>query len=1262
MPDQPVLDIAIYGGKSVEPRDPLTPGQPPVEQPYVAPQAVPASSVVNGSKLLAEGAANLRANAREKADGLEAVGAAATQWLPSHAYEYLKTPNFAADVDFSPAAFIQEVPFQLAQDDETFLMKAVSTADATHRLEVLARRNEAHVAMGDQPVLSFIGAALDPTYLAIDAASLGTARLLRAGRATAGVTAAGLTAGALTAEAQVTPVSTTEIVMGSMMMGAASATFFRRGRMEPVDPAFPSQPLLRLAEDMRAGVDEAAESAALRREVPLARVADEVQVASPASQELRLVANDVPKKTVGARVVLAEIAKGPDALLSVMARHVDNMLLDDVAVHTVAKKNLLDGKRAYYSPGEHAVYIAKDTPANMQLHEITHALTEHKLIYGMKNPTSAHGKIAGEIETLRKGAIKHYESLGGSAAEKSQTAYFLSSSSEFVAGVFSGKTAFMDVLRSMPVQGTTKTALGSMVGMVRRLLRMPASQENALIRTIGLTEALAAEPLKTTLTTNKKLGKAAAPGDYSVRGAPDITGSTKEIISTLSKAKDVAAAIEWSWHKTFSRYSPKSKEIADLLMDSPTNPGGNSAASIQRAVRADLAKHQYEFEGALLEAMGAKGAGLTQRIFNTGKAVKIQQGIERDVYAEMIRRNRAAKDGVSIDPHPDAGIRKMADALDALSARSLKELKAAGVKGSEDLLETSGYVTRRWDAAKMQSIERRLLDGGLQPEAARQRIVDSIAIGIQRANGWDAEIASDVAGTIFDRTKRRGMFQDAEFNTGSMGEDGATKLRSLLHAEGLSGVRLDRVMEVLAGKADEAGVLPTLKNRVDMHLDERMVLPDGSEVRLMDMLDTNVSAITERYLDTISARSALARKGMSNPSEINATRQALAASIDDIATRGEAVKSFDDMLDVLQGNPVGEEMLGAMRNIQAVTQMVGLAKSGLWQLTEYSTIMAQYGAVATMKSIAKEMPFIRSMVKHEAGNLRDVLSRNSSQDTRLRPFISRMEDNFEIPMSDSLKLSLMQAKQLVPYANAMKFIQKHQARTSANLIVDTVVRATKGDAKAIKALEEYGLESGSMVKVSDDISKYGMDTAKWSDSTWNEVRSPLTKMMDDAVLRARLGEIPKFAHTSTVGKFLFTFRSFTLAAHNKVLARTLNSGGYGGIGLLLAYQIPMTMLAVQAGNVLSGKDAGTLEENAKQTFSTVGSLGLFTEVFGIATGNKQQFGTPGLIAVDRMYRVAGAISDGDGSGTAAAALAAIPVMSAFLPTKALGEALKSDEE
>jgi hypothetical protein len=1257
MPDnQPALDISIYGGVrgSIEPTGPAT------STPYAAPKPVAATSVVQGSALLAEGAMNLRANQRLKANALESAGAAMTQWSGVHAFEWLTMPNETPDPAFNAAKAIEAVPFQLGEDDIEFVMKAKSAEGFNRRVSNLKERNDAAQAMGDNPFVSFIAQSLDPAYLAIDAASAGAARFARLGRMGAGAMAGAATAGLMVVESQVTPVSTTEIVLGSMLMAGISSAVYHEGRLVKNDPAFPDRQLREAAQPIQTRLDEAAEQVAVKREVQLVRAADESPV-RVAGQGEKL---DVPHIKSSGKAMLSTIERGDDALLAVMAKRVNELMLDDVEVRTVSKKSDLPGGGAAeaYDPSTHTVYVHAGTSPAVQLHELTHALTVHKIKYGIENPTSAHGKIVREIETLRQAASEAHSFNGGDLTDmKNVSSYLLQSPTEFVAGVFTGKTEFLDLLASvkLPAGGTV---LSKLVDGVRRILGMAPSDENALLRTIGLTEDLSKNPLKVTLV---KAGEGVAAA-MQLHMAPPVGASTAQTIKSLAKHKEFGKLVEWSWHKSFSKYSPKSAEIADMLMDSALNPRGNSAESIKRSLRADLSSFQYKYEDALLEAMSARGAGLAARVFRTGKAVGVQQGIEREVYAEMMRRNRAALDGTNILPHSDPSIVKMADALDATSKRALQEMQAAGVTGADVVSESAGYVTRRWDIAKMEGVERKLLDGGATPQAARQSIVDTLSIGIQRANGWDAELAQDVAGAIYDRTKRKGMFQDSEFTAG-VGEDGAAKLRSLLNAEGLQGPRLDRVMDVLAGKTDAAGKLNTLKNRVDMHLDETVALPDGTTASILDMLDTNVAAITDRYLDTIAARSALARKGLPDPSDIKNLRNSLAQSIENVGQRGEAIESFDQMMNVLMGNPVGEDMLSAVRAASTASQMVGLAKSGLWQLTEYSTIMAQYGAVATVKSMLKELPFIKNMVTQETESLRNVLARNSAQDTRLRPFINRMEDNFEIPMSDSLKLALQQGKQLVPYANAMKWIQKHQARTSANLIVDTIVRAAKGDAKAATALESYGLESHIMVKVASDISTYGMDTSKWSHATWTEVRGPLTKMMDDAVLRARLGEVPQFAHTSTLGKFLFTFRSFTLAAHNKVLAGTLHNSGFGGIGLLLAYQFPMTVLATAAGTAAENKPSDDLAGTAAKAMGQLGALGLFTEVFGVAMGQKQQFGMPGFISVDRAYKLAGAIrsaATGEGSAgdVSAAAINATPIMSSFLPAKALGNALKDNKE
>jgi hypothetical protein len=748
--------------------------------------------------------------------------------------------------------------------------------------------------------------------------------------------------------------------------------------------------------------------------------------------------------------------------------------------------------------------------------------------------------------------------------------------------------------------------------------------------------------------------------DTVARYSKGANGPATQAAAQRTVAQAVGQKLEWSLHKTLSSFSTKAKEVADMLVDSPLEMSGNSVVNQHRAIRADLQAPQIAYENLLAKHLASQGAGLLQRIVNPRASLAKQRAVERDVMMEMLRRNRLSTDGMPIShagvaPH----VKEMADALEVVSKAARAEQERSGVFGAENLPTAEGYIHRRWDISKVEDIEQALVAGGHTLDSARQVILDTVSIGIQRANGWDAQLASDVAKAILDRTRMKGYFEDTAFRRG-LGEDGIAEIHSILSGSGISGSRAQRVLDVLTGKADEAGKAGTLKHRVDMTMDEPIIMPDGSTKTIADMLDTNVSAITDRYLDGVAAQAAFARKGLTKSSDILALRKDLLESIPQVSEREKAAKLFDNTVASLQGNPVGEELPAMMRNAQAVTQMVGLARAGLFQFTEYATAMAQFGAARTVASMFKELPVVRSILgdTKEAGHLANVLSRNASQDYRIRPFMSRLEDNFEVPVSDAVQMSLMQAKQLVPYLNALKFVQGHQARMVGNLIVNTFERAAAGDVKALSALEHYGLESPIMQRVRADVAAHGMDTAKWSDATWDGVRAPLTKMMDDAVLRNRTGEIPAFAQFTSTGKFLFTFRSFVLGAHNKVLAGSLHRDGFSGLGLVMLYQMPLTFLATSSANALAGKKPKDDKAALGEAFSQMGSLGLLSEAVGVAFQNKQQFGSPGTIAIDRVYKLGSAAASGNAGQAGSAALSMVPLLSVILPLKAVGENLK----
>lgn len=1411
------IDPLIYGAKPLDAHPELAAGSAAVEG-YKAPQAVPGVQALNGSQpLMAQGAAQIASDNREEAGVLASVGAAMTQWSPVHLFEYLKAPTFNWTPGFSASNMMQQVDFPMDLTQEKFLLQTKSPEEFQYKLERMREQNDAYKAMGDNGLVAFAAAALDPGYLAIDAVSMGAGRLVEAGamakRLTAGGVAAAGAYGIGKAEQQVQPMSEKAVFINAMLNGAATAALFRNGKVEVADPEFPSQQLHDIAQRTEGApaplheshpdfvgpvqavrAPEEAAQAAVQQGDNLTRPAIEPQ--GEAGPKVQYTANapsaasDYLPNVNLSREEQAAMAQGGVV-------HVNSV--DDIAAHSYSVRNggtMIDkDAKAVYLPGDDKVFLIRDNikagddVKGILLHEVgVHMNAERVLgtqrmgemlnrLEEMAVQGNARAKAAFEsvpkdtpLHLQREEALGYYIEANHANVKDGIVQRFVFGVRELLrkAGLSGMKLTEADIVQLVrkAAKGKARTSFDSTFPYVwhgsptRRIDQLDTAfmgtgegnqafgwghyltsekgtaldyrnkeslkrgmdpeegglyrlkinaQEHQFLDLDGRTQSATVQaaldkfgvrPGVTGRTAYnyiaKTLGsqKAATEALYAegVAGNRYATGSTRggpqrnsnyvafhnDVIDTVARyskgangpvsqavaqatvAQKVGKSLEWSLHKTMASYSATAKKVADLLVDDPLEMTGNSVVNQHRAIRADLQAGQIKYEDLLAQHLAGQGAGLLKRIISPRDSLAKQRAVEHEVYMEMLRRNRLSMDGMPIShtgvaPH----IKEMADALDGISKEALSEMKRSGVFGADTLPLHSGYISRRWDISKIEDIEGELMAGGLSQDAARQSMRDSMSIGIQRATGWDAQLASDVAKAIYDRTRSKGYFEDTAFRRG-LDAEGQSEIRNILSGSGITGSRMQRVLDVLEGKADEAGKAGMLKHRVDMAMDEPIVLPNGQSKTLADMLDTNVSAITDRYLDSVSAQAAFARKGLTKSSDIIALRKEMLESIAQVSERERAAKLFDNTVASLQGNPVGEELPAMMRNAQAVTQMVGLARAGMFQFTEYATAMAQFGAARTVASMFKELPVVRSILgdTKEAAHLSNVLSRNASQDYRIRPFMSRLEDNFEVPVSDAVQMSLMQAKQLTPYLNGLKFVQGHQARMVGNLIVNVFERAAQGDLKALATLEHYGLESPIMQRVRADVAAHGMDTAKWSDATWDGVRAPLTKMMDDAVLRNRTGEIPAFAQFTSTGKFLFTFRSFVLGAHNKVLAGSLHRSGFGGLGLVMLYQMPLTFLATSTANALAGKKVKDDKAALGEAFSQMGSLGLLSEAVGVAFQNKQQFGSPGTIAIDRVYKLGSAAASGNGKQAGAAALGMVPLLSVILPLKAVGENLK----
>lgn len=1249
-----IVDPAVYNSPEFDAK--LQERADQARQQYKTPEQAPQEAVLVGQQSTAQAFIQQQDNNRVKATVGESVGAAIDEMSPMAAYRWLSGPTFNTDPNFKVAEHLPGLTTQLNVHDREYLLDAKSEDEFQYKLGNIDRYNRNGRLMGDHMVAAFGMLALDPLYLGIDVVAAGAghlaaaARIGRTGqRLVTGITAGVGAVGVIELEGQTRPVSTTEVVLGALLNGAASAALYSpvARRMDPVDPEFPSGPLHDVAQSGRVEPTLGDMAGDVAKETPVFERT--VKAGGTKAPEF------MPNSATTAKAVLRDLGTtGNDTLVRTFSNRLLEMVDTDIPMGVVAGT-----RRSVYDTGRHTISLHEGADEWTKLHEITHALTANRLRYGRTAPDSAIGKVSKQIEELHKTVQAATKDMDLTP----EAQYYLKNPDEFMAGLYSGHQPFYDVLKSIPVQGSN--ALREFVDKVRQILGIPAGEVNSLTHAIGLTDELMSKPLtvKSTVVENSGAHSLYTSGLlHSPPAEPSLLASA--IINQEDKLSTrIAKGLSWSLHKSLAQFSDEMRRAANILVDDPLDMTGNSVVSQSRAIRADLAPLQYRYEDKLKEVLASQGFGLLRRIMQPKQALAQQGVVEKQVMLEMLAREQAQRLGRVHQPHADEAIKHMADSLDAIGRATLAEMKASGVRGAEDVVESSGYFSRRWDIGKVESIERALMDSGLTEAAARSRVVRMVAQGMRRANGWDSDLAGDIAKALIDRTRRKGYFEDSAFRS-HVGNDNLREVRDILEGAGVRGDRLQRAMDVMAGVTDEAGKASVLKHRIDIDMRAGMMMPDGSFKTVADMIDSNMANITERYLDTVSGRAGLARLGLEDQSAIDNLRKTALASIRSEGERGRAAKLFDDTIAAIQGKPVGDDMPAFMRASQAATRMVGLASSGLWQVTEYAPMMARYGMLKTLGYMFRELPGARQLfdsVRRDTGastQLKDVLTRNSSADIRMRPFVTRLEDNFEIPHSANVQLALSQAQQLVPYMNAQKFVQTHQARVMANLMIDSLVKAAKGDVRAMHAFEQYGLKPDIMVELADDIRRHGMDTALWSEGTWAKARGPLTKAADDAVLRNRTGEIPAFAQFSQLGKFIFTFRSFVLGAHNKVLAGTLARDGLAGLSLTMLYQFPMAAMATLANATIQGKPIQDEKELVAKSLGQMGSFGLLSEIFGIVSGQKQQFGAPGLIAIDRLYKTASQAASGNVGGTVESAISATPILSIIPGIRAIGAALK----
>ncbi|UAW53800.1 peptidoglycan lytic exotransglycosylase [Pseudomonas phage pphageT12] len=688
--------------------------------------------------------------------------------------------------------------------------------------------------------------------------------------------------------------------------------------------------------------------------------------------------------------------------------------------------------------------------------------------------------------------------------------------------------------------------------------------------------------------------------------------------------------------------TPEAGPIMRTLVDDPVRREAlltnNNAASYHRRFNNEADGYMLSYDSMLEQGLKEQQGWsfMSRKMDFSGKYGEARDSLNKQVAEELLRRNDEFQKfgSVSATPHSNPLVARLADESDRIHARIGEQAKEAGVRGFENFTAQPGYFHRSWNDSLIRGMDS--AEAGLP----HRLIAQSALAGIK---GIDTDTADAIATALIQRVKDKAAGTRSDF-LGGLGKTDTAFLREALEDAKVGQGRIDSIMAKVEQKASDQGTTKYGKHRLSFDMTTAIRGADGNEYRMADLIDTDLDRVMENYTSSMAGRMALAKAGVAgDDAGLEAFKRSYLASIKSLpqGQQNDLMLQLDGLLGDFTGNRPAPNVLGPVaQRVKAMADATMLSGSGLWQVAEYSTIAARHGFVETGKAFMKAFPGVRNVLNNARTNpdladeLSTVLHLDLARDVRVRPW--KRQHDVNLAAGDTALDRLLHAgKQAVPYLNGMKFIHANQSRMNANLVLNKLARAAKGDTKALAQIKAYAPDldwNATQAALRANVTYSGknakaMNWGGWSQADIEATMNVALRMMDDTLLFGRPGQGSSFAR-SAVGQVLGQFQSFVSFAHNKTLRGTLQNGGPKALATVLAFQYPMTFLAVSVNEARKGdldlSESG-MKTVAKKAIGYTAGLGFISGAAGIAglTGGRAGMSVPLTGIMDAPSRALG---------------------------------------
>lgn len=617
------------------------------------------------------------------------------------------------------------------------------------------------------------------------------------------------------------------------------------------------------------------------------------------------------------------------------------------------------------------------------------------------------------------------------------------------------------------------------------------------------------------------------------------------------------------------------KAIGLVLTEGTTGRGGRRHSA---SITASLNERRFmrpilEYEDQFHLYRQSKGVGWMQFAFGDGS---IRQNFDIEVAAEM--RARARPD-LYATTAPES-VRKAADYMADGYRLMGEEQVRAGTLGSQNIKPGDpSYFPQHISSAKLQRLTE------TQKSAFRGIVADQA----RTIFGWDAKFSKMFGARYLESAIDRAAGNyDVPVNLTHQSSSGFVE--DLLESMRAGASKEDMVRLDKAGQRFARGGAGYTKGRLNFDVMSTYKLEDGTEVKLLDIMDTDMVGMYRAYARRSAGEIALQQYGIAGSHGLKSIRAYLKVAHDAKRIDNAGMDAFDQIAAEFLNTPFGKHQGQFMDNLRIITSTIKLGGMGVTQFGEYGNGIAALGVGRVLTSI-KDLP---RMIK-EVG----VIRKGGEVDGLLRSI--EKQQGFEVGLDSWIMTRALDVKDNdvqmygreglglgtrvvrgASHAQAIlsghRMITAVQTRGMSEQILHKAMRFIRdgqedvslkdmGFSPEIRATLKANMDKIATFDNSGNLTKFDLFGGDLTPAQRQEVVAVINRASSQIIQGTYIGETGKWAHDGFL-KLLFQFRTFSLTAVEKQWGRNLNN--YGALKSMMflagamSFAAPIHMARVHA--------------------------------------------------------------------------------------------------